>query len=125
VQGRMIDYFEMPDGRLMHPNEVVVTLLRHAGQWVGQYQLTQETRQRVVLRVAPLGPPPTDEVAAIERQARTVLGPGVAFELLLVPEIPFEPNGKFRISRSLVRSVYDDVDWERRRAEDLASMDRR
>ena len=124
VQGRMIDYFEMPDGRLLHPNEVVVNLLRHAGQWIAQYQLTQETRARIVLRIAPLGPPPTEEVRAIERHARAALGAGIDFELLLVPEIPFEINGKFRISRSFVRSVYDEVDWERRRAEDLASLDR-
>jgi len=122
VQGRMIDYFELPDGRLMHPNEVVVDLLRHAGRWIAQYQLTQETRGRIVLRIAPLHPPPTEEVAAIERHAWSVLGAGVDFELLLVPEIPFETNGKFRISRSLVRSVYDDVDWERRRAEDLSRV---
>ncbi len=125
VQGRMIDYFELPDGRRMHPNEVVVNLLRQTGRWIAQYQLTQETRGRVVLRIAPLHPPPAEEVAAIERHARTVLGAGVDFELLLVPEIPFEANGKFRISRSLVRSVYDEVDWERRRADDLAALRRR
>lgn len=115
----------MPDGRLLHPNEVVVNLLRHAERWVAQYQLTQETRERIVLRIAPLGPPPPEDVTAIESHARAVLGPGVEFQLLLVPEIPFEPNGKFRISRSLVRSIYDEVDWERRRAEDLASLARR
>ena len=125
VQGRMIDYFELPDGRLMHPNEIVVNLLRHAGRWIAQYQLTQETRRRVVLKISPLGLPSTEEVAGIERHARAALGPGVDFELQLVPEIPFEINGKFRISRSLVRSVYDEVDWERRRAEDFASLERR
>ena len=41
VQGRMIDYFERPDGRRMHPNEMVVDLLRQAGRWIAQYQLTQ------------------------------------------------------------------------------------
>ena len=125
VQGRMIDYFELPDGRLMHPNEIVVNLLRHAERWIGQYQLTQETRERVVLQIASLGPPPAEKVTAIERHARAALGAGVDFELQLVPEIPFEINGKFRISRSLVRSVYDEVDWQRRRAEDLASLERR
>jgi len=124
VQGRMIDYFDLPDGRLMHPNEIVVKVL-HAGRWIAQYQLTQETRRRVVLKIAPLGPAPPEEVAAIERHARAALGAGVEFELQLVPEIPFETNGKFRISRSLVRSVYDEVDWNRRRAEDLQSLERR
>jgi NAD(P)-dependent dehydrogenase (short-subunit alcohol dehydrogenase family) len=57
--------FELPDGRLMHPNEVVVNLLRQAERWIAQYQLTQETRGRVVLRIAPLHPPPAEEVAAM------------------------------------------------------------
>jgi phenylacetate-coenzyme A ligase PaaK-like adenylate-forming protein len=124
VQGRMIDHFDMPDGRLLHPNALVVHLLRDAARWVAQYQLTQETRGRIVLRIAPLVPPTPEEMAAIERHGRAAFGPGVDFQLLLVQEIPPESNEKFRISRSLVRSVYDEVDWERRRQEDLASLHR-
>lgn len=124
VEGRMIDHFEMPDGRLLHPNALVVALLRHAARWVAQYQLTQETPGRIVLRIAPLASPTPEEVAAIEHHGRAAFGPDVDFQLLLVQEIPQEGNEKFRISRSLVRSVYDEVDWERRRAEDLASLRR-
>jgi phenylacetate-coenzyme A ligase PaaK-like adenylate-forming protein len=124
VEGRMIDHFEMPDGRLLHPNELVVALLRHAARWVAQYQLTQEARGRIVLRIVPLVPPTPEEVAAIEHHGRAAFGPDVDFKLLLVQEISQEGSEKFRISRSLVRSVYDEVDWERRRAEDLASLHR-
>ncbi len=31
---------------------------------------------------------------------------------------------EFRVSRSFVQSAYDEVDWDRRRAEDLASLNR-
>jgi len=57
VQGRMTDYFQMPDGRLLRPYELVIIIHQQAARWVGQFQLTQETRERVVLRVAPLVPP--------------------------------------------------------------------
>ncbi|HXJ80433.1 MAG TPA: hypothetical protein VMS64_17360 [Candidatus Methylomirabilis sp.] len=124
VQGRMVDEFEMADGRLLHPNLLVVHLLRDAARWVAQYQLTQETRERVVLRVAPLAPPTAEEIAAVESLGRTAFGPGVDFELRLVPEIPMDTDEKFRVCRSLVRSVYDDVDWARWREEDVASLRR-
>jgi phenylacetate-CoA ligase len=124
IQGRMVDHFLMPDGRLLHPNVLVAGLLRDAERWVAQYQLTQETRQRVVLRIAPLVPPTPEEVAAVERQGRLAFGPDVIFHLMLVPDIPRESNDKFRISRSLIGSVYDEVDWDRRRAEDLAALSR-
>jgi phenylacetate-CoA ligase len=124
VQGRMIDHFVMPDGRLLHPNELVVDILRQAVRWVAQFQLTQETRERIVLRVAPLVAPTAEEVAALEAHARAKLGPGLDFRFLLVEEIPVEINGKFRVVRSFVWSAYDEVDWDRRRAEDMESLER-
>lgn len=110
VQGRMIDHFVLPDGGLLHPNELVVAILRDAARWIAQFQLTQETRERVVLRVAPLVSPTPEETAALEAHARAKLGAGIEFQLLLVPEISLEINGKFRVSRSFVQSVYDEVD---------------
>jgi hypothetical protein len=86
---------------------------------MGQYQLTQERRDRVVLRVVPRLSPSPEDIAGFERAAREHLGPGVEFQVVLVPEIPLEGNGKFRVSRSLVESAYDGIDWDRRRAMDL------
>ena len=44
VQGRMLDYFPLANGRLFHPYELVMIILEHGGGWIGQYQLTQERR---------------------------------------------------------------------------------
>ena len=44
--------------------------------------------------------------------------------MVLVPEIPLEVTGKFRVSRSLVASAYDGIDWDRRRAMDLTARQR-
>jgi phenylacetate-CoA ligase len=121
IQGRMLDHLVMPDGSLVHPYALVPVLL-HAGRWLGQYQLTQETRERVVLRVTALAPPAPGELRALEAAIQAGLGAGVHVQLLVVPEIPPEINGKFRASRSLVASVYDGTDWDGRRAEELVSM---
>jgi hypothetical protein len=34
------------------------------------------------------------------------------FVVALVPRISPEPSGKFRVSRSLVSSGYDGIEWE-------------
>jgi phenylacetate-CoA ligase len=122
VQGRMLDYFLLAGGRLLHPYELVSVILDRAIRWIAQYQLTQERPDRVVLRIAPLATPSPAEVAGLEEAARACLGPGIEFQVLLVGDLPIEVNGKFRVSRSLVESIYDGIDWEQRRAEDLASV---
>jgi phenylacetate-CoA ligase len=111
IQGRMLDYFPLPGGRMIHPYEI--SLLYLASNWIRQYQLTQEREDRVVLRVVPHRTPTIQELAQLEESVIAVLGQGVEFQVILVPEIRLEPTGKFRVSRSLVRSAYDGIDWEK------------
>jgi phenylacetate-CoA ligase len=109
IQGRMIDYFPLPDGRLLHPYEIVSRLVWGPREWMRQYQLVQERRDRVVLYAVADEPPAAERVREIERTVRPILGPGVEFEVRLVGRIPFESTGKLRPSRSMVRSEYDRV----------------
>jgi phenylacetate-CoA ligase len=123
VQGRMLDYFPLANGRLFHPYELVMIILEQGTGWIGQYQLTQERRDRVVLRVVPRMTPSAEHLAGFERAALERLGPGIEFEVVLVPDIALERNGKFRVSRSLVESSYDGIDWERLRATDFPAFE--
>jgi len=111
VQGRMIDFFPLPDGRLLHPYDIV-NILFDAASWLDQYQLMQERKDRIVLRVVPLALPPPDGPARLEARVRSLLGPRVEFVVLLVPRIDIESSGKCRVSRSLVNSAYDGIRWE-------------
>jgi len=115
IQGRMIDYFALPSGRIIHPYEIVLLLLQQENSWIRQYQLIQEQADRIVLRVVPSTPPQRQEVALLEKKVTALLGQGVNFHVSLVPEIRLEPSGKFRVSRSLVQSAYDGIDWDRPR----------
>ncbi|SRR5579885_927454 len=112
IQGRMIDYFLLPGGRIIHPYEITVPSLLGTG-WIRQYQLIQEREDRIALRVVPSTTPTTQELTRLKQSVITVIGQGVEFDVILVPEIQFEPNGKFRISRSLVKSAYDGIDWNK------------
>jgi phenylacetate-CoA ligase len=109
IQGRMIDYFPLADGRLLHPYEIVSRLVWGPGEWLRQYQLVQERRDRVVLYAVTNGPASAERVAEIDRTVRPLLGPAVEFELQVVERIPVESTGKLRPSRSLVHSEYDRV----------------
>jgi phenylacetate-CoA ligase len=107
VQGRMLDYFPLPGDRVIHPYDLVLTILPRTSAWMRQYQLVQEREDRIVLLVAALAAPGPGDVAALEQAVRERLGAGVAFSVRLVDEIRIERNGKFRVSRSLVRSAYE------------------
>jgi phenylacetate-CoA ligase len=107
IQGRMIDYFPLPDGRQLHPYEIVARLVWGPGEWLRQYQLVQERRDHVVLYAVTDGPPSAERLAQIDRAVRPSLGPEVVFEVRVVERIPFEATGKLRPSRSLVHSEYD------------------
>jgi phenylacetate-coenzyme A ligase PaaK-like adenylate-forming protein len=107
VQGRMLDYFFLPDGRVIHPYELSLPMW-DAHPWVARYRLTQERVDRVVLELVPLGPPPAGALAALRRRCEDTLGTGVTLEVEVVGDLPLEPSGKFRLARSLVRSPYDE-----------------
>jgi phenylacetate-CoA ligase len=112
VQGRMIDYFLLPDGRTIHPYEILLILAKDWVSWIRQYQLIQEGEKRIILRVVPSITLTPQKLALIEKPITALLGQGVEFHMILVPEIQLESNGKFRVSRSLVKSAYDGIDWD-------------
>lgn len=112
IQGRMLDYFPLPGGRMIHPYEIVLILVNTASTWVRQYQLIQEREDRIILRAVPSTTPTPQELARLEEPVINFLGQDVEFKVVLVPEIQLEPSGKFRVSRSLVKSAYDGIDWD-------------
>jgi len=98
---------------VIHPYDIVVKIVREASSWIRQYQLTQERADRIVLQVVPSSNIPPHIVAQFTQSVTALLGRDVAFHVMVVPEIHLEPSGKFRVSRSLVKSPYDGIDWER------------
>lgn len=111
IQGRMLDYFLLPHGRVIHPYEIVMTLLSEA-PWLQQYRLIQEREDRILLQIVPFTTPSSEKLTLLTDRVTKALGSDVNFEIALVPEIPLEPSGKFRVSRSLVNSGYDGIDWD-------------
>jgi len=105
IQGRVVDYFPLPDGRVIHPYDISAIIWETAFRCMRQYQLVQERSDRVVAHVALMSEHHRDEVMAAMRRVEDLLGPRVHLVLEFVQEIPPGPRGKFGVYRSLVRSV--------------------
>jgi phenylacetate-coenzyme A ligase PaaK-like adenylate-forming protein len=107
IQGRMIDYFTLPDGRKLHPYRILERLLPGGDAWIRQYQLLQDRPDRIVMQVVPSEAPQPELQDRISRAIAPLLGSGVEFQVRVVDAIPLERSGKFRHSRSLVAANYD------------------
>ncbi len=101
VQGRTLDYFPLPDGRLLHPYDISRVILETT-DWIRYHEILQEREDRIVLRVVPYGNPSRETFLRLEKAVLPVLGPGVTFRVVRVAEIKPDPSGKFRYARSLV-----------------------
>lgn len=105
IQGRVVDYFTLPGGILLHPYEIAAALKDRGMAWVGQYQIVQESVNRVVLRAVPVRPPSEDDITSMKTSVQAVVGRGVSFDIDVVDDLRLEAKGKFRVYRSLVAGV--------------------
>lgn len=107
VQGRMLDLFPLPDGRVIHPYLMSEALIMNDPDWIEGFQLTQERPDRITMQIVPRESPSDARLDALRAAAAALLGAGVDFELSIVASIASDPSGKFRFARSLVTSSYD------------------
>jgi len=101
VQGRILDYFTLPDGRRVHPYAIADSALDTA-RWIRRFQIVQERTDRIVMHVVPSGEPSQQGVEELRRSAACLFGSDVEFRVEFVPELEPEPTGKFRLARSLL-----------------------
>jgi phenylacetate-coenzyme A ligase PaaK-like adenylate-forming protein len=109
VQGRMLDMFPLPDGRVIHAYYLTETLIMGDPDWIENFQLTQERLDHITMRIIPRSTPVAARLERIRAEGAELLGPCVTFELMIVDSIPSEASGKYRPARSLVASSYDGV----------------
>lgn len=107
IQGRMIDYFPLPDGRRVHPYRILATLQPGADLSIRQYQLVQDRPDRIVMQVVPSNGAEAGLQDRITSAVAPLLGSGIEFQVRLVDAIPLDTGGKFRHSRSLLASAYE------------------
>ena len=106
ISGRATDYLRLPDGREMYAAVVAHILQEHIA-WIERYDLVQESRERIVLRIVPLDTPRADVLAMLKDKVMSLLGPGVDVQIKLVSEIQPGAGGKYRVLQSHLGSPYD------------------
>jgi len=107
VDGRLTDYFQLPDGREVHHLQIMGRL--RATDWLRRVQVFQDSVARITLRVVPFRTPSADELQETRRAILEVLGDDVDFRIELVDEIEPGPGGKRQMCVSLVRRDFRSV----------------
>src|SRR5262245_59148775 len=109
IRGRMIDYFPLSNGRVIHPYQILQSLQSAGDSWIRQCQLLHDRPEHIVLRIVPTGKPVPELERRIAGAVMPLLGPGVELAVRIVDDIPLEAGGKFRHARSLVASNYEPI----------------
>jgi phenylacetate-CoA ligase len=112
VEGRMVDFFRLPDGRWLHPYRLIENLDRDGTDWVRQYRLIQEREDRIVFSFVPAAGFAPERLAAFVDHAREAVGSAVAIEARPVDRLDPGPGGKFRPARSLLAGEHRAPDWD-------------
>jgi phenylacetate-CoA ligase len=101
IKGRTGEYFNLPEGRRVHPQDIV-RMSFIAAKWIRQLQVVQINPAYLELYVVPVRPPSDEEIRAIREAIKKVLWNVATLEVVIVPEIPTTYDTKFRVHRSLI-----------------------
>jgi phenylacetate-CoA ligase len=94
VEGKERPIFVLPDGRLRHSSPLIVDLRKHPG--FVQYQVVQETRNQLVIRLVPEATWTDVTRAGMVKTVREFFEAPVNVEIELVDRLPFSKGGKVR-----------------------------
>lgn len=97
IEGRSLDYFRLPDGRILHPFSFNLGIT----PWIRNFSMVQERRDLITAYVVASSDRTGGQVSELERSVRHVLGPSVSFKMEFVDAIAPAPSGKFRPYRGL------------------------
>ena len=104
VDGRKTDYLVLPGGRELFASAVAY-ILHDRAPWIEQYEMVQESEDKVVLRVVSAALPAEEKVRSLKEEIQARLGSGVNVRHERVSQIEPGPGGKFRVLLSHIRSA--------------------
>lgn len=99
IQGRSMDYLELPGGMIIHDNRIAEATAASAS-WVRQIQASQPAPDRIRLRVAPMRNPSAEEIDTLRSYLEEFLLNRVTVEVLVDRDLGPQNGEK---SRSLVQ----------------------
>ena len=106
IAGRTTDFLVGYDGRLCSGAVLTVAMVAQRPS-LGQIQLEQNQRGRVICRIAPKDGQTTEEDRGfLTEQVHSYLGQGTSIEFDIVSRIEHEPSGKYRFSKSTLKDLF-------------------
>lgn len=105
LQGRIIDFITLPDGRQFHPFRVLNEIVIAGSDWIAEYQLIQEELDRFRLMVVPARTVKDEEEILLRQAMAQELGAAAQLMIEWVDAIPVSGSGKFHFCRSLVTAA--------------------
>ncbi len=99
IQGRTGEYFNLREGRRVHPQDIV-RMSFIAAPWIRNLQVIQNDLTHLELHVVPVRPPTEAEVDAIRTAVKKVLWGVATLEVVIVDDIPVSYDTKFKVHRS-------------------------
>jgi phenylacetate-CoA ligase len=105
VEGRVLDMIVGPDGQLL-AGEFFPHLLKDHPT-VMRYQIHQDRRRAITVRLVPGDGFQPETPRLIERTIRRFLGERAAISVVVVNDIPLTSGGKFRVTVSEVPVEFD------------------
>jgi phenylacetate-CoA ligase len=100
VRGRTGEYLSLPQGRRVHPQDIV-RMSFIAATWIRNLQVVRIDESHLELHVVPLRPPTREEIERINIAVAKVLYGVATLEVVIVNEIPVSYDTKFKVHRSL------------------------
>ena len=102
LQGRTIDFLRLPDGRELHPFEVLNDIVTESGDWLVEYQFVQEQPDSFRLLIVPRRPLSSEEENHFRATLLKKLGTGARLHIEWTENIERNAGGKLHFCRSLV-----------------------
>lgn len=102
LRGRITDFLTLPDGRQLHPFELLNEIVLAGADWIAEYEFIQEAVNRLRLRIVRRRPVSNEEEARLHSTLMQKLGTEAQLEIEWVKNIAAGESGKFHFCRSLV-----------------------
>jgi len=95
IQGRLMDRFELVDGRSLHPYALEIPMMEHLPD-LKQFQIVQERPEYIRIKVVLPKGGGAERIGTLERRLEAEVGAGIVVAIQRVECIPAGANGKFR-----------------------------
>jgi phenylacetate-CoA ligase len=100
IEGRLVDFIKLPDGRQISPYTVMSILQNIPG--IGRYQIIQENPNKIVARIEKSKDYDQTTITNLRDVCTKLFSSNIQLEISTIEQFPIEIEKKFRVITSKV-----------------------